>query len=271
MRLTQRIKKLKVAPFITPLVSILDCSIHIYTRGGCNLLRILVVEDEVDMANALARGLSNQGYAVDIAETGSQGISHGMVYDYDLVILDLNLPEVDGLDVCQKLRAEKSDLPILILTARDRIEDRVVGLDLGADDYLIKPFHFEELTARIRAILRRELRERTPTIKLGDLNLDPSRRVIWLGKKELSLTRKEFGILHYMMRYPGEVISQEELIEHVWNEKVNIFTNAIRVHIHSLRKKLGDDADNPQYIETVIGQGYRLLETGITNGQENTE
>ena len=234
-------------------------------------MRILVVEDEVDMANALVRGLKAQGYAVDTASTGLKGIELGMVYDYDMAILDLNLPEMDGLEVCRHLRAEKPDLPILILTARERIEDKVLGLDLGADDYLIKPFHFEELTARIRAILRRELKERTPTVVVGDLTLDPSSRIAWLGKQELSLTRKEFGILHHLMRHPGEVVSQEELIEHVWNEKVNIFTKSVRVHIHSLRVKLGDDVDNPRYIETVIGQGYRLLETSITNSHENTD
>jgi len=234
-------------------------------------LRILVVEDEVDMANALARGLTTQGYAVDTASTGLEGVGLGTVYDYDLAILDLNLPDMDGLEVCQQLRTEKPELPILILTARERIEDKVLGLDLCADDYLVKPFHFDELTARIRAILRREFRERTPSLIAGDLKLDPVSRTAQLGKKELSLTRKEFGILHYLMRYPGRVVSQEELIEHVWNERVNIFSNSIRIHIHSLRKKLGDNANNPQYIETVIGQGYRLLKTSITNSHENTD
>ncbi|HDD56222.1 MAG: DNA-binding response regulator [Chloroflexota bacterium] len=234
-------------------------------------MRILVVEDEVDMANALARGLTTQGYAVDTASTGLEGVGLGTVYDYDLAILDLNLPDMDGLEVCQQLRTEKPELPILILTARERIEDKVLGLDLCADDYLVKPFHFDELTARIRAILRREFRERTPSLIAGDLKLDPVSRTAQLGKKELSLTRKEFGILHYLMRYPGRVVSQEELIEHVWNERVNIFSNSIRIHIHSLRKKLGDNANNPQYIETVIGQGYRLLKTSITNSHENTD
>lgn len=229
------------------------------------------MEDEVDMANALARGLTTQGYAVDTASTGLEGVGLGTVYDYDLAILDLNLPDMDGLEVCQQLRTEKPELPILILTARERIEDKVLGLDLCADDYLVKPFHFDELTARIRAILRREFRERTPSLIAGDLKLDPVSRTAQLGKKELSLTRKEFGILHYLMRYPGRVVSQEELIEHVWNERVNIFSNSIRIHIHSLRKKLGDNANNPQYIETVIGQGYRLLKTSITNSHENTD
>lgn len=233
-------------------------------------MRILVVEDEIDMAKALARGLSSQGYAVDIASTGLQGVEIGMVHDYDLAILDLNLPEMDGLEVCQKLRSKKPELPILILTARERIEDKVLCLDLGADDYLVKPFHFEELAARIRAILRRGGKERAPVLRFGDIKLDPGSRTAWVGKKQLTLTKKEFGILHHLIQYPGEIVSQEDFIEHVWNEKVNIFTKSIRVHIHSLREKLGDDAENPKYIETVIGQGYRLLETSTVDGKENS-
>lgn len=223
-------------------------------------MRILVVEDEYDMAKALSRGLSQKGYAVDIAKTGPEGIRLGMVYEYDLVILDLNLPEMDGLDVCQKIREEKPNLPILILTARERVEDKITGLDLGADDYLVKPFHFEELTARIRAILRRNLKERTLVLTAGNIKLDPSGKKVWLEDQKLILTRKEFGILHYLMRRSGEVVSQEELIEHVWNERVNLFSNTVRVHIHSLRQKLSDEVDKPKYIETVVGQGYRLLE-----------
>ncbi len=234
-------------------------------------MRILVVEDEVDMANALTRGLRTQGYAVDTASTGTEGLGLGIVHEYDLVILDLNLPEMNGLEVCQQLRSEKGNLPILILTARERLEDRVLGLDHGADDYLVKPFHFEELTARIRALMRRDLTGRKPTLEVGDLIMDPRSRTILQGKEELSLTKKEFGILQYLMRRPGEVISQEELIEHVWNERVNIFSQSIRVHIHSLRVKLGDHVDNPRYIETVIGQGYRLLKERSNRGQKKIE
>lgn len=234
-------------------------------------MRILIIEDEVDMANALSRGLGTQGYAVDIASTGLEGLGLGFVHNYDLAILDLNLPEMDGLEVCQQLRSEKPNLPILILTARERLEDRVLGLDLGADDYLVKPFHFDELTARIRAILRRDLDGRRPTLEVGDLKLDPRSRTVWQGGKELSLTKKEFGILQHLMRRPGKVISQEELIEHVWNEQVNIFSQSIRVHIHSLRVKLGDSVENPQYLETMIGQGYRLIEKRTNRGQKTTE
>jgi DNA-binding response OmpR family regulator len=225
-------------------------------------MRILIVEDELDLANALARGLRQQGYAVDIAVTGEEGWEKGEVNEYDLAILDLNLPEMDGLEVCRRLRDSKPELLILMLTARSRLEDKVTGLDLGADDYLVKPFHFEELTARIRALLRRDLRVRAPILKAGDLTLDPASRTAWQGKRRLELTTKEFAILEYLMRHSVEVVSQEELIEHVWGEEVNMFTSSVRVHIHSLRRALGDSAEHPRYIETVVGQGYRLLMTG---------
>ncbi len=222
-------------------------------------MRILIVEDELDLANALARGLRQQGYAVDIAENGEQGLYMGQVYPYDLVILDLNLPEMDGLEVCHSLRSSRSDLLIIIVTARSRVKDRVVGLDMGADDYLVKPFRFEELAARIRALLRRDLRVREPILIVGDLKLDPASHTAWQRKRRLELTFKEFAILEYLMRRPGEVVSQEEIIEHVWDEEVNLFTASVRVHIHSLRRKLGDTTDNPRYIETIIGQGYLLI------------
>ena len=225
-------------------------------------MRILIIEDELDLSNALARGLRQQGYAVDIAVSAEHGWELGEVYDYDLLLLDLNLPDMDGLEVCRRLRSSRPDLLILMLTARDRLTDKVEGLDLGADDYLTKPFHFEELVARIRALLRRDLRVREPILQVGDLKLDPASCTAWVGRRRLDLTRKEFGILEYLMRHPGEVISQEELLEHVWNEDVNLFTGSVRVHIHSLRRKLGDEVTHPRYIETIVGEGYRLLLPG---------
>lgn len=224
-------------------------------------MRILIVEDELDLANALARGLRQQGYAVDIAVNGEEGCELGEVNEYDLAILDLNLPKLDGLEVCRRMRSSKPELLILMLTARSRLEDKIIGLDLGADDYLVKPFHFEELTARIRALLRRDLRVREPMLHAGGLKLDPASRTAWQGKRRLELTSKEFAVLEYLMRHPGEVVSQEELIEHIWNEDVNLFTASVRVHIHSLRCKLGDSAICPQYIETIMGIGYRLIKT----------
>lgn len=222
-------------------------------------MRILIVEDELDLANALARGFRQQGYAVDIAADGERGLYMGQANPYDLVILDINLPKVDGLQVCRGLRASRPDLLIIIVTARRRIEDRVTGLDWGADDYLVKPFHFEELAARIRALLRRDLRVREPILVVSDLELDPASQTAWKRRQRLILTSKEFAILEYLMRRPGEIVSQEEIIEHVWGDEVNLFTNSVRVHIHSLRRKLGDTTDSPRYIDTIVGQGYRMI------------
>lgn len=222
-------------------------------------MKLLIIEDEIDFANALARGLRKQGYAVDLAADGEQGLELAEVNKYDLLILDLNLPSMDGLEICRRLRAAQPQLLLLILTARSRLEDKVSGLDLGADDYLVKPFHFEELVARIRALMRRDLRVREPILRAGELKFDPASRTAWQGKRRLELTRKELAILEYLMRHSGEVVSQEELIEHVWGEDVNLFTSSVRTHIHSLRRKLGDTTEKPHFIETVIGQGYRLL------------
>jgi len=219
-------------------------------------MRILIIEDEIDLANVLAQGLRRQGYAVDIASGGEEGCDLAMVNDYDLLILDLNLPGMDGLEICRRLRASHPHLLILMLTARSRLGDKITGLDLGADDYLAKPFDFEELTARMRALLRRDLRVRNSLLQCGDLKLDPASKTVWHGKHRLELTRKEFAVLEYLMRHPGEVISQEELLEHVWDAEADPFSNTVRVHIHSLRRKLRNDLT--PCIETIMGQGYRI-------------
>lgn len=222
-------------------------------------MRLLVIEDEVDFAKALADGLRRQGYAVDIATNGEQGSFLADVNEYDLAILDLNLPDIDGLEVCQELHSLKPELLVLILTARDALDDKVRGLDMGADDYLVKPFHFQELLARVRALLRRNASSaRTPVLQWGDLRLDPATHTVWQGKRRLDLTRKEFAILEYFMRHPDRVVSQEELLERVWDMNANPFTNTVRVHIRSLRKKLGDSAESSRYIKTVVGVGYCL-------------
>ena len=221
-------------------------------------MRLLLVEDEYDLANALARGLRNQGYAVDVAEDGLQGWEYAEVNDYDLLILDLNLPHMDGLEVCRRLRASRPGLLILMLTARSGPGERVEGLDLGADDYVVKPFHLAELMARIRALLRRDVQSRSPLLSYKDARLDPIAHIAWLGNRRLELTGKEFGILEYLLRHRGEIVSQETLLEHVWDMQANPLTNTVRVHINSLRRKLADTTETPRYIETVIGRGYRL-------------
>jgi DNA-binding response OmpR family regulator len=223
-----------------------------------NIVRLLLIEDENSLATPLARGLSREGYAIDVACDGAEALAFAGVNDYDLVVLDLNLPVVDGLAVLQRLKADRPKLLVIALTARGTAQQRIAGLDLGADDYLVKPFDYGELCARIRALLRRDLRSREPVLSAGDLKLDPAGHVVWQGKRRLELTRKEFGILEYLMRRPGEVISQEDLLEHVWNEEANPYTNVIRTHVTSLRRKLGDSVTTPSYITTVIGRGYRL-------------
>lgn len=222
-------------------------------------MKLLVVEDEKDVASILCQSLVKNGYSVDLAVFGKQAIELVDINEYDLLILDLNLPDLDGLEVCQQVRKAHPNLLILILTARDKVDDIVEGLDVGSDDYLTKPFRFVELMARIRALLRRDLRCRAPLLCVKDLRLDAAEHVIWKSNRRLVLTRKEFGILEYLMRHPGEVISQEVLLEHVWGSNINSFSNTIRVHIQSLRRKLGDTGTESSYIETIVGEGYRIL------------
>jgi len=223
-------------------------------------MRLLVVEDEKDVAKALSIGLSRDGYAVDVANNGNKALEALEVNEYDLLVLDLNLPDMDGLEICRLAREKHPPLLILILTARGKQKDIVTGLDNGADDYLIKPFHLQELLARIRALLRRDLRTREPILRIQEISLDPMEKVVWKSDHRIQLTRKEFGILEYLMRHPNEVISQEELLEHVWGTMTNVFSNTVRVHIQSMREKFEDDSTTPKYIETVIGTGYRFIQ-----------
>jgi DNA-binding response OmpR family regulator len=220
-------------------------------------MRILIVEDEKDLADALARGLRRQGYAADIAYDGEEALVLAEVNDYDLMILDLNLPKIDGVEVCRRIRASGSPVGILMLTARSSLGDRVSGLDQGADDYLVKPFHFPELLARIRAILRREGAPRHAILRTGDLVLDANSLKGYFRGSEIALTIKEFAILEYLMRNVGRVVSQEELLEHVWNEDVNLSTHTIKVHIKNIRRKLSA-AGAGDLISTVKGRGYML-------------
>ena len=220
-------------------------------------MRILITEDEKEMAEALARGLRKQGYAADIAYDGEEALVLAEVNDYDLIILDLNLPKIDGVEVCRRVRASGSPTGILMLTARSTLDDRVNGLDEGADDYLVKPFHFPELLARVRAILRREGEPRHTILRIGDLVLDPNVQQAYFRRAEIKLTTKEFAILEHLMRNVGRIVSQEELLEHVWNEDTNLFTQTVKVHIKNIRKKLGA-VGAYDLITTVKGRGYML-------------
>ena len=227
-------------------------------------MRLLVVEDEVDLADAVARGLRREGYAVDVAYDGDEALDKASVNAYDLLCLDLNLPGPDGIEVVRAVRkaAAESGAPsprVIMLTARDRLADRVTGLDEGADDYLVKPFDFAELTARVRALLRRDAGRSGALLTVGDLELDTSRHEAGRAGRRLTLTPKEFALLRYFMSRPGQVLSQEELLEHVWDENADPFTNTVRVTVMTLRRKLAD-AGGSQPIETVVGRGYRLRE-----------
>lgn len=223
------------------------------------MMRILVVEDEKLLCDGIAEDLELEKYTVDRCYDGADAYERLFVEPYDLVILDLNLPGMDGLDLLRAVRAEHPELRVLILSARAELSDRVTGLDLGADDYLTKPFALEELEARVRTLLRREFVSRNAVLTAGDLMLDTSSRAISAGGKTLELTPREFAILEYLMLHRDRWVSQEELMEHVLESDANPFSNVVRMHISSLRKKLRDAlGDDP--IQTKVGQGYRLME-----------
>ena len=217
-------------------------------------MRVLIVEDEIDLANAVARGLQREGYAVDMAADGASALEKASVNDYDVVLLDRDLPRVHGDEVCAELRAAGNGARILMLTAAASIGDRVRGLDLGADDYLGKPFDFEELKARVRALGRRGGVARPPALERAGVQLDPATRRATRDGEPLELTPKEFAVLQILMEADGAVVSQEELLERAWDEQANPFTNSVRMTIVTLRRRLGD----PPIIETVVGAGYRL-------------
>ena len=220
-------------------------------------MRILVVEDEVELCDAIAEGLTLDSYAVDKCCNGEEALELLRVETYDLVVLDLNLPGIDGLDILKEVREQNNELKVLILSARTTVPDKVLGLDTGANDYLTKPFDFAELEARIRGLLRRSFTQENVVLTCGPLSLDTVRCSAKACGEELPLTRKEFALLEYFLLHPGKVVSQEELMEHVWNMEADSFSNAVRVHIASLRKKL-KAAIGDELLKTKIGQGYYL-------------
>jgi DNA-binding response OmpR family regulator len=230
--------------------------------GTLNPVRVLVVEDEADLAQAVATGLRREGYAVDVAHDGEEALEKLGYTEYDLICLDLTLPRVDGTEVCRRIRSGETASTaarVLMLTARDGVVDRIAGLDQGADDYLIKPYAFAELTARIRTLLRRDAGRSGAVLRVGDLTLDTARLLASRGDRDLDLTAKEFALLRYFMTREGEVLSTEDLLEHVWDEFTDPFTNTVRVTVGTLRRKLSADGE-PPLIETLIGSGYRLLD-----------
>lgn len=220
-------------------------------------MRILIVEDEIDLCDTIAEGLQIDGYAVDRCYDGEEAYDLINTETYDLVVLDLNLPGMDGIDILTEIRKQNTALKILILSARGSVSDKVLGLDTGANDYLAKPFDFEELEARIRSLLRRTFTQENTVLRWEGIALDTIKRTLSINGKELFLTKKELALMEYFLLHPGHVISQEELMEHVWNMEADSFSNAVRVHIASLRKKLKSGLDYDP-IGTKIGEGYFL-------------
>jgi two-component system OmpR family response regulator len=222
-------------------------------------MRVLVVEDDSRMSGLLRRALEEEGYAVDVTGEGGEAVWLATENDYDAVVLDLLLPGLDGYEVCRRLRAAKRWAPVLMLTARGAVGDRVRGLDAGADDYVVKPFSFAELMARLRALLRRGSRARPAMLTVGDMRLDPASRRAWRGGRELELTAKEFAVLELFMRHPGQVLSRTRILEHVWDFAYEGVSNVVDQHVAALRRKL-DRPFGRADLETVRGAGYRLRE-----------
>ena len=220
-------------------------------------MRVLVVEDEPKMAGLVKRGLEEEGMAVDVASKGEDAAWMAGSTEYDVVVLDVMLPGLDGFEVCRRLRADDVWTPVLMLTARDAVEDRVAGLDGGADDYLVKPFSFEELLARLRALARRGAAERPAVLEVGDLRLEPATRKVMRGDAEISLSQKEFALLETLMLRPGRALSRLQLLEHAWDDTYENRSNVVDVYIRYLREKI-DRPFGTDTIETVRGVGYRL-------------
>jgi two-component system OmpR family response regulator len=221
------------------------------------IVRVLVVEDEVKMAALIRRGLREEGMVVDVAERGEDALWMAGSTEFDAIVLDVMLPGIDGFETCRRLRADGVWAPVLMLTARDAVEDRVAGLDGGADDYLVKPFSFAELLARLRALARRGPVERPVLIAAGGLRMDPATRQVWRGEDQISLSTKEFALLEAFMRRPGEVLSRYQLLEHAWDYEYENRSNVVDVYVRYLRQKI-DLPFGTDTIETIRGAGYRL-------------
>lgn len=219
-------------------------------------MKLLVVEDESKLNEGLVHGLQQRGYAVDSALDGEEGEKLARLNGYDLIVLDIMLPKRDGLTVCRNLRAQGLDVPVLFLTARDATRDKIEGLDIGGDDYLVKPFSFDELAARIRTLLRRPKKILGDILRLDGLELDTRGQRITVDGKEVSLTLREYGLLEYLLRRQGEVVTQQDILDHVWDRFFDSLSNVVSVHIKNLRKKL--PKKYAKRIQTVWGKGYRL-------------
>jgi DNA-binding response OmpR family regulator len=220
-------------------------------------MRILVIEDEIKLANAIKRALKTQAHAVDVANSGEEGLELALSEDYDLIILDRMLPKLTGIEITHKLRSERVTTPILMLTAKGQLEDKITGLDAGADDYLVKPFSFEELFARMRALARRPTQVSAPVLQLDDLVLDPKTFAVSRDTRDIKLSTKEFALLEYMLRHQNEIISKEQLLTHVWDYDADVLPSTVEVHIKHLRDKI-DLPFKTKLLHTHRGFGYQL-------------
>jgi heavy metal response regulator len=224
-------------------------------------MRVLVVEDEPGVAQFVEQGLTESGYATDVARDGQSGLEYTLAADYDLIVLDIMLPKMSGLEMLREIRELGKKTPVLLLTARDTIDDRVQGLDLGADDYLVKPFAFPELLARIRALLRRPPLQAEPVMRLGDLEMDVALREVHRAGRPIELSQREFALLELFLRHPNQVLTRTQIIEHVWNFDFYGETKVVDVYIGYLRRKIDQDFDYP-LIHTIRGTGYKMSATG---------
>lgn len=223
-------------------------------------MKILLIEDEIGIANFIAEGLAMENYLVDICYEGREGLDFALINEYDAILLDLMLPDIDGLQICRQIRENKITTPILMLTAKNTLDDKITGLDVGADDYLTKPFELDELYARLRALLRRGQKKFTGnTIKLGNLAIDTKTRQVIRGQKKIELSNKEYKLLEYLMRNAGDVLTRQQILEHVWETDVDPFSNTVEVHIRFLRQKI-DQGFTRKLIKTIRGAGYKISE-----------
>jgi len=218
-------------------------------------MRILIIEDEKDIALPLKKSLENKGFAVDFAEDGKRGLELAQINGYDCILLDLNLPEIDGIEVAKKLRGDQNTTPIIMLTARSQVYNKLEGFETGADDYVTKPFNLKELIARINAVIKRNSNNKSESLKIDNLELFPERNIVKNAENEIELSNKETAILEYLIRNKGKIVSTEELLEHVWDSEINTFTETVKTHIKTLRKKIDP---SKKVIKTIRGKGYMI-------------
>ncbi|MFK7692642.1 response regulator transcription factor [Paenibacillus sp. HJGM_3] len=229
-------------------------------NAGVMVMKVLVVEDDLSMQKAIATGLKKFGYAVDVAADGVEALHRADVNHYDAIVLDWNLPRIDGLDVLRAIRKNDEEVKVLILSARSEVEDKIAGLDTGANDYMAKPFHFKELEARLRALLRRKFILTDTRIAHGELQIDTALKQVYVRNQSIDLTKKEYGILEYLMLHKDKVIGAEEMIEHVWDSSTDLFSNSFKVHINSLKKKLAVHLGDQEIVKNIRGHGYFIAE-----------